>query len=131
MIINARIERTYLGLSNDYNFKDAPFILRLVLQTTKGMTALGDYILDSEVFNDSGFYAGRKFHVNVGKIIHSLLKITETNEWEEIQGAYIRCKLADGDKFKIISIGHIVDDVWIDLSEWLKEGDINDESISK
>lgn len=121
MIINARIESTYLGLSDDYNFREAPFILRLILQTTKGMTALGDYILDNEVFNDNGFYAGRKFHVDVGNIIHSLLKVTEAHEWQEIQGAYIRCKLADGEKFKIVRIGHIVDDVWIDLSEWFEK----------
>ena len=122
MIINARIESMYLGLSHQYNFQDDAFVLCLALRTEQGMAKLGDYMLDAETFDSNGKYKGRKVHANVGEVIRALLSITDAHEWRDIQGAYIRCDLAEGNKFKILRIGHILQNAWIDLSSWLKGG---------
>ena len=122
MIINARIASVYLGFSREYNFKDVPFTLSLTLMTERGMTILGDYILDKETFDSKGRYKGREIDTNVGEIICGLLKIAGTDEWQGMSGQYIRCELADSEKFKIIRIGHILIDEWVDLSRWTEGG---------
>ena len=122
MIINARIESFYLGLTSEFNTKDDAFVLDLTLNTERGMAKLGDYILDKEDFNADGFYVGRTITANLGCAVLALLDITGMQELREIQGAYIRCELSDkdGESFKIVRIGHILQDKWIDLSSWLK-----------
>ena len=122
MIINARVESFYLGLTSEFNTRDDAFVLGLTLNTERGMAKLGVYILDKENFNADGFYVGRTITANLGDAILALFAITGVQELREIQGTYIRCELSDkdGENSRIVRIGHILQDKWIDLSSWLK-----------
>lgn len=58
-----------------------------------------------------------------GHFIWRVMEVAEVNEWSKLPGQTIRVQLDSGFGFnqKILSIGHIVKDIWFNPSEELKK----------
>jgi hypothetical protein len=49
-----------------------------------------------------------------GHFIHRILEVAGAREWEQLKGKAVRAK---GDHTHVEAVGHIIENVWLDLGE--------------
>lgn len=89
-ILNAKISKTYLGFE-DHGI----YTCYLTLDFDGYVQSFGGYFLES--YSD---------------MIQNILKAVGVDSWESLTGKYVRVKKGTKYSSPIVSIGHIVNDVW-------------------
>lgn len=117
MVVNGKIQKAEIKFV-DMNTIDPVLVLQLTLVLGSADGPCGncafDIVLDEEVFFN-GKYVCRKATAESGAIIRRVLQIAGANDWSQVEGKYVRCVL-DGDTMfsKLVGIGHIIDDIWME-----------------
>lgn len=109
MIVNAKIKSTMLGIKDN-----GIMTFFLNLEWSSGGCGFGGYGLDSRSADEISW-------IGSGHCYQSIRHILETvgvYNWENLSGKLIRIKIGD---YRVTKIGHIIDDKWFDIDQYMKE----------
>lgn len=109
-ILNARIERTFLG-REDHGI----LTFTLGLNTDRYMCQYGGFALDRETHDGAHEYYAAGLEA-----IAKLIEAIGARSWEDLRGMLVRIAVSDR---SVVKIGHILHDTWVDLREVFKNGE--------
>ena len=116
-IKNYRITSTHLGYE-----ADGVFTFYLRLKGADGIHAsVGGYALDSPDNRGSGLLTKRSLTFKGVTLIAKILDTVGVANWEELKGQYIRVE-DNGLGSYTTKFGNLIEDKWIDLDDYFKEG---------
>lgn len=110
-IENAQITSTLLG------YADRPvFTFSIGLTGQNWGCNYGERVLDEYDQDKKERLADQKAMT----VIPEILKVVGVKSWEELKGQYVRVEL-DQSSRTITKIGHLIDDVWLDLDAFFNK----------
>jgi hypothetical protein len=111
-ILNARIKSTTLGVEDHGIMTFFVFI-----EWPGAGCGLGGYALDAR---ENGKPCGGSGHAY--QAIRQILETVGVDKWEKLPGTLIRI-VHPGLGRGLTKIGHILDDKWFDIEDWMKQED--------
>ena len=120
-IINAQINSTRFGFDEHYHL-----IFDIKFSNINGWLTMGSYCIGRGsvyVDNESSITGSKKGTESMARIMWAV----GADTWENLKGTYCRIKFDESGK--VTSIGHILEDKWFNLVEYMKRKDETNDDI--